>query len=139
MDYKSLMGYGKKKVIKEKSKSNKNKVLESIKRELNEWNQSPPTEKRWSKKVFDGTTGLTEFEKKGGKDNLKEVGAAAEYKLYTHAIEQNYKKYWNSVKDFEKHLNKKGLKKPAKEIHRKYIKLVTQFHQWFNIMLRKLL
>ena len=36
MDYKSLMGYGKKKkVIKEKSKSKVNKVLESIKDEFN--------------------------------------------------------------------------------------------------------
>ena len=28
--------------------------------------------KRWSKKPFDGTTGLTEFEQAGGKDNIVE-------------------------------------------------------------------
>tara|TARA_Y100000593_G_scaffold33491_1_gene65812 strand:+ start:330 stop:794 length:465 start_codon:yes stop_codon:yes gene_type:complete len=28
--------------------------------------------KRWSKKPFDGTTGLTEFEQAGGKDNIAE-------------------------------------------------------------------
>ena len=41
MDYKSLMGYGKKKKItKEEIKPQKNKILENIKKELNEWNDS---------------------------------------------------------------------------------------------------
>ena len=51
MDYKTLMGYGKKKVVKEKPEPRKNKIVENIKTDL----------KRWTK-TFDGTTGLTEYE-----------------------------------------------------------------------------
>ena len=71
MKYKDIMGYTKKqpkkKVVKEKLSPKQNKILESVKKELNEWSHQPPTEKRWSKK-FNGSQGLTEFEKKGGKD-----------------------------------------------------------------------
>ena len=35
--------------------------------------------------------GLTEFEKKGGKDNINE-GPAGDYEPYIHAINQNYDK-----------------------------------------------
>ena len=42
MDYKEAMGYGKKKQPKKK-----NKVIESIKQELNEWSYTPPKTKRW--------------------------------------------------------------------------------------------
>ena len=49
MDYKSLMGYGDKKI--KKSKPNKNKVLESIKDEFN-LNEGPSYEyKKHSKKI----------------------------------------------------------------------------------------
>ena len=49
MDYKSLMGYGNKKI--KKSKPNKNKVLESIKDEFN-LNEGPAYEyKKHSKKI----------------------------------------------------------------------------------------
>ena len=49
MDYKSLMGYGDKKI--KKSKPNKNKVLESIKDEFN-LNEGPAYEyKKHSKKI----------------------------------------------------------------------------------------
>ena len=49
MDYKSLMGYGDKKI--KKSKPNKNKVLESIKAEFN-LNEGPSYEyKKHSKKI----------------------------------------------------------------------------------------
>tara|TARA_Y100001973_G_C5168694_1_gene317714 strand:- start:1010 stop:1459 length:450 start_codon:yes stop_codon:yes gene_type:complete len=60
MDYKKMMGYGdKKKVTKKASKPKKNMVLEGIQKEM----------KRWSKEF--GGNGLTEFEKKGGKDNIQ--------------------------------------------------------------------
>jgi len=36
---------------------------------IKEWNKSIPKEKRWSKPL---SGGLTEFEKKGGKDNIEE-------------------------------------------------------------------
>ena len=64
---------------------------------------------------------------------------APELKAYTSKIEQDYKKYWDSVKELEKFLMKKGLKKPAKEIHRQYMKLVTRFNQILKIMIKKLI
>ena len=71
MDYKKMMGYGdKKKTNKKESKPKTNKILEEVKKELNEWSHQPPTEKRWSGA---SDKGLTEFEKQGGKDNLNEV------------------------------------------------------------------
>ena len=137
MDYKTLMGYGKKKkVIKEQSKPKKT-VLDGVKQELNEWHHNPPTEKRWSKK-YDGDQGLTEFEQKGGKDNVNE-GPAADYAPYLHAIDQNYKKYWDSVKMFQKQLAKKGLKKEAGVVNKLYTQLVAKFHKLFEKMVGKLL
>ena len=61
-DYKKIMGYAdKNKVVKKNSKPKKNKILENIKSDLNEWDSFKKTPKRWSK-TFDGNTGLTEFE-----------------------------------------------------------------------------
>ena len=138
MDYKTLMGYGKKKkVVKEKPEPKRNKVLEGVKQELNEWFVKPPTEKRWSKD-FNGDDGLTEFEQQGGKDNVNE-GPAADYAPYLHAIKQNYDKYWDSVKEFQKVLDKKGLKGASKGIGNAYKNLVLKFHKLLDKMVRKLL
>ena len=138
MDYKTLMGYGKKKkVINKKPEPKQNKILESVKKELNEWSHQPPTEKRWSKD-FNGDDGLTEFEQQGGKDNVNE-GPAADYAPYLHAIKQNYDKYWDSVKEFQKVLDKKGLKGASKGIGNAYKNLVLKFHKLLDKMVRKLL
>ena len=138
-EYKKLMGYGKKKkkVLKEQPKPKNNSVIDNVKKELNEWHHQPPTEKRWSG-AFEAEDGLTEFERKGGKDNINE-GPAADYAPYLHAIKQNYDRYWDSVKIFEKQLVKKGLKREAHNIHSFYTKLVTKFHKWFEKFVRKLL
>ena len=109
-EYKDMMNYPKKKKTK-KEKLQKSTILEGIKDE------------------FGFSTDKV----------LKEVGASSEYRPYVIKIEKYYKEYWDAVKDFEKVLEKKGLKKPASILHRKYMKLVVQFHQWFKIMLRKLL
>ena len=139
MKYKEILGFSKskKKVIKEQSKPKKT-VLDGIKKELNEWNDTSfkNMPKRWSKNTFD--TGLTEFEKQGGKDNVNE-GPAGDYEPYIHAIDQNYKKYWDSVKIFEKQLVKKGMKKEAHNVHGFYTKLVSKFHSWFGKFVRKLM
>ena len=76
MDYKTLMGYQKKKnPTKKQSKPKVNKVLEGIKEDLNEWIDKTfrNAPKRWS------GSGLTEFEQQGGKDFIKE-GPAYEYR-----------------------------------------------------------
>ena len=75
MDYRDILGLPKKKVEKKVApKPTAPPVTELLKNEfgpLNEWTSKPPTEKRWSKN-YNGDKGLTEFEQRGGKDNLNE-------------------------------------------------------------------
>ena len=137
MDYKKMMGYGNKKKVDKKVSKPKKTVLDEVKKELNEWSHQPPTAKRWSKD-FNGDDGLTEFEQQGGKDNVNE-GPAADYAPYLHAIKQNYDKYWDSVKEFQKVLDKKGLKGASKGIGNAYKNLVLKFHKLLDKMVRKLL
>ena len=63
MKYKDIIGYSKpKKVVKKQPKPKTNKVLEGIKKDLNEWNDETfkTLPKRWSS---DSLNGLTEHEK----------------------------------------------------------------------------
>ena len=116
MDYKSLMGYGKKKnPTKKQSKPKKNQILEGIK------------------------TNLNEFDEKMFKQDLKEVGSAAEYRPHIKKINKLYDEYWDSVKDFQKLLGKKGLNQVSGDIGLGYMKFVTKFHKMFQKMVRKLL
>ena len=86
MDYRDILGFSntKKKTVKKESKPKKT-IVDGIKQELNEWSDSIPSVKRWSKN-FNGSRGLTEFEKNGGKDIIKEVGNAQVHKKYTMKI-----------------------------------------------------
>ena len=136
MKYRDILGYSKskKKVVKEQSKSKKTTVLDEIKQELNEWGHQPPTTKRWSKSL-DGSTGLTEHERQ-----LKEVGAAREYRPHIKKIDKLYHDYWDAVKDFTDLLHDKGVKKEANLLHKLYMKLVHTFHKkHFIKMIRKLI
>ena len=111
MDYKKLMGYGKeKKVIKKQPKPKSNKILESIQNDLNEWNDKTfkYMPKRWS------GSGLTEFEKQGGKDTLKEVGMASDIKKYQKAIDKDMMNLAKSVNALKDLLIKIMLKKKLK-------------------------
>ena len=138
MDYKTLMGYGtKKKKVKEQPKSKKT-VLDKVKQELNEWNHNPPSEKRWSGAYSNNKNGLTEFEKNGGKDVIKEVGAGPEYKPHIDKISKLYHAYWDSVKDFTDLLHEKGLKKEGNDLHRMYMKTVHKFNGYFAKFIRKI-
>ena len=141
MKYRDILGFSKpkKKVIKEQSKPKKNKIIENVKQELNEWYHSPPKEKRWSG-AYGAKDGLTEFEKNGGKDVIKEVGAGTEYRPHIHKIDKLYHDYWDAVKDFTDLLLKKGVKKEANLLHKLYMKLVHTFHKkHFIKMIRKLM
>jgi len=134
MDYKKMMGYGdKKKVNKKESKPKTNKILEEVKKELNEWSYQPPSTKRWSGA---SDKGLTEFEKQGGKDNINE-GPAAEYnKAYTN-VKKTYGLFWDAVHDFQSLLIKKGLRRHAKDLDRQYSG-VEKFYKFFFKMMDKL-
>ena len=137
MDYKSLMGYGKKKkVIKEQSKPKKT-VLDGIKQELNEWTHKPPTEKRWSKKSFD--KGLTEFERNGGKDTIKEVGAAPLYRKHIKNIDKQRDQVGREVIKFYELLRKKGLSDAADTLLDNYKINVIKFGKEFKELIRKMI
>ena len=104
MDYKKMMGYGnKKKVTNKQSKPKVNKVLESVKKDLNEWNDTTfkTLPKRWSTKSLKG---LTEHEKE-----LQE-GPAYEYSKHIKNIQKAQNIMEKSVLALKKDLLKKGNK-----------------------------
>ena len=104
MDYKSLMGYGKKKkVVKEQPKPKKESVVDDIKKELNEWTDTAfkTMPKRWSAA---SDKGLTEHEKE-----LQE-GPAYEYGKHIKNIQKAQNMMEKSVLALKKDLLKKGHK-----------------------------
>tara|TARA_B100001250_G_C19308139_1_gene574990 strand:+ start:143 stop:595 length:453 start_codon:yes stop_codon:yes gene_type:complete len=148
-NYKKMMGYGdKKKVTKKQTKPKKNQILEGIKTELKEWDSIKSSPKRWSK-TFDGNTGLTEYEQ--GKvytdkdrppfktEAQIQEGPSYEYAKHIKKIDKNYEIYWKSVKDFQRLLDKKGLKGASKGIGNAYKNLVVKFHKLFEKVVRKLM
>ena len=76
MDYRDILGIPKKKTKKVVTpQPPKPSITEKLSNEfgpLNEWSAKPPTEKRWSG-AFATKDGLTEFERKGGKDSINET------------------------------------------------------------------
>ena len=144
MDYRDILGIPKKqskkknqkKIIHESPKPSITNELEKQFGTLTEWSSKPPTEKRWSKK-FNGSQGLTEFEQRGGKDNVNE-GPAGEYmKAYTN-VKKTYGAFWDSVHDFESLLKSKGLGRHAKEVNKQYKNTVEKFFKFFFKMMDKL-
>ena len=129
MDYKTLMGYPKKrKLIKEKIEPKKESIIDGIKEELNEWNdrtfKSLP--RRWSKKAF-SDEGLTDFEKQ-----INEVGAAPQHKKFIkniHKAEENLHKHILQYKNF---LISQGLKNEANEFSSKYVGFVGKFTHYMK-------
>ena len=78
MDYRDILGFPKKSKEKKEviPKAKKPSVYSKLKEQfgpLNEWNDTSFRDKprRWGG-AFNGDSGLTEFEKKGGKDNVNE-------------------------------------------------------------------
>ena len=135
MDYRDILGMPKKpkKKVEKKvaPKPTAPPVTELLKNEfgpLNEWSEQDTGPKRWSKSY--GET-LTDFEKRGGKDNVNE-GPAYEYANQISKIEKLYDVYWDAVKDLGRTLEKKGQRKLSKELYMKYRKQVSKFSQWFS-------
>ena len=139
MDYRDILGLPKKqpnkKVVKKSTKPSITEKLSNQFGPLNEWSSKPPTEKRWSG-AFEAKDGLTEFERRGGKDKVNE-GPAAEYnKAYTN-VKKTYGLFWDAVKDFESLLVKKGLRRHAKDLHRQFGG-AEKFYKFFFKMMDKL-
>ncbi len=139
MDYKSLMGYGKKKTpTKKQSKPKKNQILEGIKKDLNEWNDETfkTLPKRWSGA---SDKGLTEFEKQGGEDILKEVGAAPQYKKFVKSIDKERDKVGRETLKFVDLLRKKGLGDAADDLLDSYKNNVIKFGLEVKKIMRKMI
>ena len=133
MKYRDMLGFPKKKSKKKViPQSPKPSVTKKLKEELNEWNDTSFRDKprRWGG-AFNGDSGLTEFEKKGGKDNVNE-GPAYEYANQISKIEKLYDVYWDAVKDLGRTLEKKGHGKLSKQLYMTYRKQVSKFSQWFS-------
>jgi len=137
MKYRDIIGYSKKqpkkKVVKEQKKPS---LVDNIKQELNEWDdetfKSMP--KRWSKPY--GET-MTEFETKGGKDNVNE-GPAYEYANLVKKIERAENQQAKEVNNLVKLLGKKGLKREATDLATKYMRGMREFNDFMTKMMRKL-
>ena len=132
MRYRDMLGFPKKpkKKVEKKvaPKPTAPPVTELLKNEfgpLNEWGKVNPGPKRWS------GSGLTEFERQGGKDNVNE-GPAYEYANQISKIEKLYDVYWDAVKDLGRTLEKKGQGKLSKQLYMTYRKQVSKFSQWFS-------
>ena len=102
---------------------------------LNEWSKKPPTEKRWSKK-FNGDKGLTEFEQRGGKDNVNE-GPAADYEKAHQKVKKTYYAFTDAYYEFTRLLIKKGLKPVGRAIDKQFGG-VEKWWKFYNKMLDKL-
>ena len=128
MNYKKVMGYDEK---KKTPKPKKNRVLEGIKSDLNEWNDTTfkNAPKRWST-----DKGLTEYE-----EQLKEVGAGAEYRKYYKNIEKTENQQAKQVNNLVQLLMKKGLKKEATAIASKYVKGVAEFDNFLKKLIGKMM
>ena len=128
------MGYGdKKKVTKKQSKPKKNQILENIKSELNEWNDTTfkNAPKRWSGAV---DKGLTEYEK----ERMNE-GPAFEYKKHSKKIDKSLKDLQKNYLDFYEVLRKKGLDDVAGDFLDNYKKNVVGFTKKYKKDFRKLM
>ena len=142
MKYRDMLGFPKKKAKKMITpKPPKPSITKKLKEELNEWNDTTfkSLPKRWSKPF---NNNLTEFERKGGKDNVNE-GPAYEYAKYTKNIEKAEKQLEKHVMTFKKVLEKKGLKDQANQVGFWYVSYVNggikSFINLFERMLRKMM
>ena len=134
MDYKKMMGYGdKKKVTKKQSKPKVNKILEGIKKDLNEWSDTTfkNMSKRWSGA---SDKGLTEYEK----EKISE-GPSYEYKKHAKNIDKSLKGLQKSFLDFYELLRKKGLNDEASDFLDNYKKNVVDFTKKYKKDFRKLM
>ena len=74
---------------------------------------------------------VTDILKEEFGDTINE-GPAYEYGDQISKIDKLYDVYWNAVKDLGRTLEKKGLRKEAKQLYMTYRKQVSKFSQWFS-------
>ena len=143
MDYKSLMGYGKKKKIsKEEVKPQKNTVLENIKKELKLQEDSlGDAFHRKIKAYQDRITKEKEAYRKAKErqKKLKNEGPSYEYKKHSKKIDKSLKELQKNFLDFYENLRKKGLNDEAADFLDNYKKNVVGFTKQYKKDFGKLL
>ena len=146
MDYKTLMGYGdKKKVTKKESKSKQNKVLESIKKEFNleedslgdAFHRKIKAYQKRIEKEKEAYRKARERQKK--KNELKEVGAAPQYKKFVKSIDKERDKVGKETLKFVDLLRKKGLGDAADDLLDSYKNNVVKFGVEVKKIMRKII
>ena len=131
-----MLGFPKKKAKKKViPRPPKPSIAAKLKEEfgpLNEWSEVDTGPKRWS------GSGLTEFEQKGGKDNVNE-GPAYDYSKQWDNVKKTYGAFWDSVHDLESLLNSKGMGRDAKKVNQLYKKNVEGFYKYIYKLIGKLM
>ena len=130
MKYKDILGYSKpkKKVVKEQSKPKpKPKVLDNIKKELNESSVALGIQTLKDNPPFKTPT------------QLKEVGAAAEYRKYSKKIDKTRDLFGREVLKFYELLRKKGLNDAADTLLDNYKNCIVGFGKELKKLVRKLM
>ena len=139
MDYRDILGFSKKQKSKKKAvKPSKPTLTDNLAEQfgpLNEWSVKPPTEKRWSKK-FNGSQGLTEFEERGGKDNISEGPAYDWAKVYSKA-EKSYMQFQKAIDELGRFATKKtGERTDQKIFEKQWKKQITPFYKLMKSWIR---
>ena len=136
MDYKSMMGYGKKKkksVKKEQPKPKKNMIIEGIKKDLLKESYA------WERKFGEKLPTLEDVKKK----KLKEVGASVQHQDFLKKISNAEEEMHKYVQQYKNFLIDQDQKKLANEFSSKYVGFIGKFThfmktKWVKI-LRKLI
>ena len=74
-----------------------------------------------------------------GNATVHQIGHKLNKSVNEEKIEKAYDRYWYEVKDLQKILNNKGLKKEAKMLNKEYTKRVLGFQGWLRGFMDKLL
>ena len=134
MKYRDMLGFPKKKAKKVVTPTPlKPSITKKLKEEfgsLNEWSETPTGPKRWSKPF---NSEPTEFEKK----EMNE-GPAYEYAKYKKNIDKAWDNTQKAVMGLVKELHKKGLRKEALTIEKKYQASIRNFYHYFVEIMDKL-
>ena len=132
MDYKKMMGYGNKKKV---SKPKVNEVLNSVKKEFGDLNESVT----WNNRKFgERLPTMEDYQEAHDKKHMKE-GPAYEYKKDIKNIDKSYKLHAKSVLNFYDKLRKKGFDKEASALIDTYKKNYVTFKKEYDKIISKLL
>ena len=145
MNYRDMLGFSKKRPKKEVEKKVApiiptappiTKLLKKEFGQLNEWSEVDTGPKRWSG-AYTAKDGLTEFERKGGKDNVIE-GPAYEYANAFSKFEKAYMQLQKATDELGSFVTKKtGEKVDQKIIEKQWKKQVIPFYKLMKSWIRE--